>query len=100
MTPVESGSVDRLPNQPRARLVSEELTRIMAMVVDACSPDAKVSFAFDGRLHLYVDVRTIEEVVGVELILPSLGAGMFHEIHRSQAPRHGFGHRVTALVDR
>ncbi|WP_157602754.1 hypothetical protein [Sphingomonas sp. PR090111-T3T-6A] len=100
MTQAEPVGVDRLPSAPRARLVSDELTRLMKMVTDACPPDVKVSFAFDGQLHLFVDVRTIEDVLAVELILPSLGAGMFHGVQRSQAPRHGFGHRVTALVDR
>jgi hypothetical protein len=100
MSPAEFAAVDRLPNQTRTPVVSDELNRIMTMVVDACSPDAKVSFAFDGRLHLFVDVRTIEEIVAAELILPGLGGGMFHEIQRSQAPRHGFGHRLTALVNR
>jgi hypothetical protein len=95
-----SAGVDRLPSQPRALIVSEELAKVTAVVADACPSDARISFLYDGRLHLMIDVRTLEEVLAVEMILPKIGAGMFHDVARAQAPRHGFGHRVTALVDR
>jgi len=71
----------------------------MLMVSEACPPETKVSFQFDGRLHVMIDVRSLEDVLKLEIILPGFGAGMFHDVQRAQAPHHGFGHRVTALVD-
>jgi hypothetical protein len=93
-------SLGHLPRKPRPTVVSDELTKVMALVTEGLPSDAKISFQFDGRLHVMVDVRTLEQVLAVEMTLPKLGAGMFHDIQRVQALRHGFGHRVTALVDR
>jgi hypothetical protein len=93
-------SVGHLPSKPRSSVVSDELTKIMTLVTEGLPADTKVSFQFDGKLHVLIDVRTLEQVLAVEMILPKLGAGMFHDVQRGQAPRHGFGHRVTARVDR
>jgi hypothetical protein len=93
-------SIGHLPSKPRPSVVSDELTRVMKLVADGLPGDTKISFQFDGKLHVMIDVRTLEQVLAVEMTLPKLGAGMFHDIQRVQAPRHGFGHRVTALVDR
>jgi len=93
-------SLGHLPSKPRPTVVSDELTKVMALVTEGLPGDTKVSFQFDGKLHVMIDVRTLEQVLAVEMTLPKLGAGMFHDIQRVQAPRHGFGHRVTALVDR
>jgi hypothetical protein len=104
MNPVEKSqtpsSVDRLPSQPRATIISDELAKLMELIADACPKDAQISFVFDGRLHAMIDVRTMEEVVAVEMIVPQLAAGLFHSLQRAKAPRHGFGHRITALVAR
>ncbi len=92
--------VGRLPSQPRSTIVSEELGKLMALLREACPADAAISFLFDTMLHVRIDVRTLEQVVAVEMILPTLGAGTFHNIQRGQAPNHSFMHRVTALVER
>lgn len=96
----DSASVDRLPSKPPVKTVTEELNKVAALLADACPEDSKISFLFDGVLHVMIDVRTLEAVLAIEMILPKLGAGMFHDVQRTQAPRHGFGHRVTAIVER
>lgn len=93
-------SLERFPVQTRANFVSEELGTILASLVEACPPRAKVSFYFDGKLHVHIDVRAVEDVTRVEALLPTIGAGMFHTIKRGSTPGHAFFHRVSALVER
>lgn len=92
--------VDRLHDKAREVPVSEELDRLLALLRAALPSDAAISFLFDGHLRLRVDVRKIEEVMAIEMLLPTLGGGIFHGVQRGQAPNHSFMHRVTALVDR
>lgn len=103
-TPVEenaaANSVERLPSHPRQCVVSEELNRLIESVRNVCPQDATISFLFDGKLHLVIDVHTLEDVLAIELTLPKLGAGMFHDIQRGTTPHNAFLHRITALVDR
>jgi hypothetical protein len=94
------GSVEQFPVQPRSRVISEELNMIATSLREVCPPEAKISFEFDGMLHVHIDVRKLEDVTKVETFLPTFGASMFREIHRGQTPRHSFFHRVSALVDR
>jgi hypothetical protein len=80
--------------------VSDELAGLHKAVEDACPPASIVSFVFDGRLHLAVDVHTFEEASQVEAILPSIGGGVFHDVSRGNTPGMSFRRRVSALVDR
>lgn len=95
-----TSSVERLPNSSQSTMVSDELSRLLAMLKDACPRDALIRFDFDGRLHVHIDVRKREEVTIVETVLPMVGLGIFHSISRSGTPHHPFFHRVSALVDR
>jgi len=92
-------SVERLPEQ-RSRLVTDELNKILTMLKGACPDDAIVSFDFDGRLHVHVDVHSFEDLLKVEGILPILGGGMFHGLTRGETPHRPFHHRLSAIVDR
>ena len=78
--------------------VTDELSRILALLRQACPPNARISFDFDGRLHVHVDVRNIEEVAAVEAALPALGQGLFRCLRRGATPNRAFLHRVSALV--
>jgi len=93
-------NVGRLPNQPRSTAVSDELGRLATLLRGVCPRGADIEFQFDTKLRVHIDVRELEHVVALELILPTLGAGVFHDIQRGQTPHHSFMHRVTALVDR
>ena len=96
----KSASLERFPVRSRANFVSDELGTILASLVEACPPRANISFYFDGKLHVHIDVRAVEDVTFVEALLPSIGAGMFHTIKRGSTPGHAFFHRVSALVQR
>lgn len=97
---VKASRVARMPRQPRSNVVSDELNMISASLREACPPEANISFHFDGKLRVHIDVRKLEDVTRVEMILPTFGASMFHDIYRGQAPHHSFFHRVSAMVDR
>jgi len=70
-TQVEAGIVEHLPNHSRSTIVSDELCRIMAILQESCPPDAIISFHFDGKLHVHIDIRNMEYITGVEAVLRS-----------------------------
>lgn len=92
--------VDRMPDKQRSTVVSDELGKLLALLRDSLPAEATISFLFDGRLQVRIDVRKLEQVLAIEMILPTLGGGIFRDIQRGQAPNHSFMHRVTARVDR
>jgi len=97
--PAQKQSVERLPDQ-RSSLITDELNKILAMLQGACPEGAIISFDFDGRLHVHVEVHSFEDLLKVEGVLPILGGGMFHGLARGETPHRPFHHRLTAIVDR
>jgi hypothetical protein len=93
-----AGGADRFSAPLQTSSVSDELNRIMELVRGACPPETYVTFSFDGRLQVHIDVRKREHVMYVEMVLPSLEQGLFHSISLGGTPRHPFHHRVSALV--
>ncbi|WBX84595.1 hypothetical protein [Sphingosinicella microcystinivorans] len=98
-SPVQRQSVERLPEQ-RSTVITDELNKILDMLTSACPKGAVISFDFDGRLHVHVDVHSFEDMLKVEGILPILGGGTFHDISRGDTPHRSFHHRLSAIVDR
>lgn len=94
------GTVEPFRGPTPSTAVSDELNRILTLLRDACPENSHVSFDFDGRLHVHIDVRKREDVTIVEMILSKLGAGLFYGISRSGTPHHPFFHRVSAIVAR
>lgn len=78
--------------------VTDELNRILAMLREAAPRGAVISFDFDGRLHVHLDVRRREDVTQLEAVLPTLGAGLFYNLTRGSTPHHPFFHRISAVV--
>jgi hypothetical protein len=76
-------------------IVTDELNRILALLREGCPAGSLISFDFDGRLHVHVDVRRREEVTAVEA---ALQLGLFTGIRRGATPHHPFFTRVSALV--
>lgn len=70
------------------------------MLTGACPKGAVISFDFDGRLHVHIDVHSFEDLLKVEGILPILGGGTFHDTSRGDTPHRSFHHRLSAIVDR
>lgn len=72
----------------------------MAAVIRGALPEvAGVSFTFENRLQLHIDVRKREDVTLVELILPRLESGAFRTVSLGRTPGHPFHHRITAFVN-
>ena len=92
--------VQHLPSPVRSSVVSDELARLRSAVGEISPKDAHVSFEFDGRLHLHVDVRNLEDVGRLEVLLPTLCGSIFSNVQRGLVDNHPFLHRLTALVDR
>jgi hypothetical protein len=86
--------------QRRGSPLTDEFQRLTKMIADACPGEAHIQFSFDRVLRVVIDVRTMEDVVQVEMALKQVGAGMFRDVTRGQAPGHSFGRRVMAIVDR
>jgi hypothetical protein len=97
--PVRKDSVEQLPTQKTA-FVTDELNRILAILRGVAPKDADISFDFDGRLEVHIDVRNSEDRVRLEQVLPTLGGGIFCCMERANTPNRPFFHRVTARVDR
>lgn len=94
---VPTNSVEPFPAR-RTTALTDELGRILNTVRGVAPEDAVISFDFDGRLHIHVDVRRREEVTLLEAVLPTLGCGRFHSLSRGATPHHPFSHRVSAMV--
>jgi hypothetical protein len=95
---ITASAIDRFPGRPAANPVTDELTRIMALLRDACPPESVISFTFDGRLQAHIDVRKREHVMLVEMVLPTLEDGLFRHVSIGGTPGHPFYHRVSAQV--
>ena len=92
--------VERIHAPPPPTTVSDELGKLMGTLREHCGPEAVISFQFDGKLHVHIDVRDMEEIARLESILPSLCGGAFSELQRGLAAHHSFFHRLSARVAR
>jgi hypothetical protein len=90
--------VEELARATRCAM-TEELGGILRTVREKCPADACISFDFDGRLHLYVDVRTSDQVSNVERARAGTRIGMFHSFTRGKTPHHPFYRRLSAVID-
>jgi hypothetical protein len=92
--------VERISVPTKATPVSDELSKLTAMLRGICPADALIAFEFDGKLHLHIHLRRFEDVTRLEVALPTLCGGIFHDVQHGQVGRHSFLHRVSALVER
>jgi hypothetical protein len=81
------------------RKVTEELIRLRSAVQSVVPTDTLISFHFEDRLHVNIDLRSLEDLARAETLLPSLADGIFSNLRRSLADRHSFRHRLTAEVE-
>ena len=93
-------TVERLPGPISASVVTSELNKFASLLRSLCPPDAHVSFDFDGKLCVHIDVRKQEEVTLVQAMLPALGMGLFDNLSVGRTPNRPFFHRITAVVTR
>lgn len=91
-------NVEPLSGQAPPTFVTDELQRIAALARSICPPDTEVSFSFEKKLQIHLDIRSLEDVTRVEVMLEVRGAGLFSEIQRRPTPSPTFFHRLTARV--
>lgn len=94
------GRVESFPSPIQSTAVSDELGRIRDLLQREFSEARQVSFSFDGRLQVHIDVRKVEDIAVVEAKLPSLAGGLFSNVRHGSTPGHAFLHRVSAVVAR
>lgn len=96
--PITAGCVEQLPTPPQSTFVSDELRRIAALARGFCPPDTEISFSFDSRLQIHFDIRSLDDVTRVEVMLDVRGSHLFADIQRrpNRSPR--FFHRLSARV--
>jgi hypothetical protein len=87
------------PVAATCRKVTEELNRLRAAVKSVVPTDTLISFHFDDRLRINIDVRDLTDLARAETLLPSIAHGIFSNLRRSLADHHSFRHRLTAEVD-
>jgi len=93
-------SVDQLPIPARSTIITDELTRLTGAVRAVSPKDANVTFDFDGALEIHIDVRNLEDIARLEVLLPTLCGHIFANCRRGSVDNHPFFHRLTASVDR
>lgn len=92
--------VERLPTAISQSPITDELGRIFAALQQSIPDAAQISFDFDGKLHVHIDVRRREQIMLIEAMLPALcGGGRFHTINLGKTPHHPFMHRISAMVN-
>ena len=92
--------VEQLPTPVKPKVISDELARLLGAVQAVSPRDAKVTFDYNGTLHLHIDVRNLEDVARLEVLLPTLCGNIFANLQRGSVDNHPFFHRLTASVDR
>ena len=78
--------------------VSDELNKLVSEIRSYAPSNAIVSFAVNGKLHINIDVRDIDDLTRLESLLPSLWGGILSNVQRGLVDKHPFLHRLTALV--
>ncbi len=81
------------------RKVTGELIRLRTAVQSVVPSDTRISFHFDDRLHINLDVRDLGDLARAETLLPLIADGIFSNLRRSIADHHSFRHRLTAEVE-
>lgn len=97
---LSGGTIEPFPGPVPSTVVTDELTKVLNLLKVACPGDAIISFDFDGRLHVHIDVHKQEDMARIEIVLPQLGPGLFFGLVRGSTPNRPFHHRLSALVAR
>lgn len=92
--------VEQLPRPVKSTVISDELAMLLSAVETVSPRDAKVTFDYNGTLHLHIDVRNLEDVARLEVLLPTLCGNIFANLQRGSVDNHPFFHRLTASVNR
>jgi hypothetical protein len=92
--------VEPISAASKSAIVSDELNRITTAVTAIAPQDADITFEFNGKLRINIDIRKLEDLAKMETQLPGVCGGIFSNMQRGLVEHHPFFHRLTALVDR
>ena len=98
--PTIPAEVGHLPTPAKSTVISDKLARLSDTVRAICLPDTNITFDFDGKLHVHIDVRNLEDIMHLEASLPALCGNIFAHLRRGSVDNHPFLHRLSASVDR
>lgn len=90
--------VARLPPRKELPEVTQALQRMSDELRSVCPANVVIAFRFDTKLHVDIDVRTLEDVALVEHLLPGALGGSLSNVRRGKSAL-SFFHRITAEVD-
>lgn len=96
----EAANVETIFTDPHPTPVSDELSKLRTALLDKLPRNAAVKFEYDGRLNLHVDVRSYEDRLVVEALIPGLCGGIFTNLQRGMSSQGSHRHRISAVVDR
>ena len=97
--PAANPNVEPIAAGGRTAVVSRELDRIAQAGATVSPDDADIGFEYDGKLRINIDIRKLEDLARVEILLPTLCGGIFSDVQRGLVDNRPFLHRLTALVD-
>ena len=89
-----------LPLPAGASDLSDGLGKLVEELRSHAPADAGITLVFDGRLHINIDLRNLDDVTRLEFLLPTLCGGIFPNVQRRLVDNHPFLHRLSALVAR
>jgi hypothetical protein len=92
----DRGGVTRL--KQHKPVIMPALAELATGLANACPQGSIISFRFDGKLHVDIDVRGGEQAAMVERVLPASAIAAFTEMRRARSP-HPFLLRITAEID-
>lgn len=95
----QSDNVQRLKTGFASTAVTDELSRI-ANLLRTVAPEATIGFEFDGRLVVNIDVRKREDVLMLQIVLPTVEPGLLSNLSLRNTPGRSFSHRLSADVAR
>lgn len=87
-----------LSGQSSAKSLTEQLEAIWTKLQSEFPEAANITLEFNGRLHVYIDVRAGEDVPLYEERLSLLDEGTFTQITRGATPGHPFSHRISSVI--
>jgi hypothetical protein len=89
-----ASKVERISTSSQPITVSDEPANRAGMMHEVRPFDAVIILEYRAKFHVQIYPRRSENVTRMEMVLPPLSDGKFHNVHRDQARRRSFRHRL------
>lgn len=96
----QTGNVQQIFGVAQSTPVTDELRKLACALKPHCPCDTIITFEFEEKLRLHVDLRRFEDMTTIEALLPTICGGIFGNVRRGNAVGHPFFHRVSAIITR